>query len=234
MNIYGDNDPRSIPAYTLAEAAHYVHVPLPTVRSWVGKDRGGGRPRPLILVDPDPSGAFLLSFNNLIELHVLSGVRRVHRLKLDAIRKSVAFMAERLHSQHPLASHAFLTDGVSLFIEIAGQLVDTSKARQLAIRDVIELYLKRIERDEHGLARRLFPFTRPLRDTAVDEQQPRLVVIDPRIEFGRPVVAGTGITTAMLVGRYKAGDSIDDLAEDYRVGNDKVEEAIRCEMQDAA
>ncbi len=38
----------------------------------------------------------------------------------------------------------------------------------------------------------------------------------------------------MLVGRYKAGDSIDDLAEDYRVGKDKVEEAIRCEMQDAA
>ncbi len=116
MNIYGDKDPRSIPVYAPAEAAHHVHVPLPTVRSWVGRDRGGGTPRPLIVVEPDTGGAYLLSFNILIELHVLGGVRRVHRLNLDAVRRSVACLAERLHSQHPLASHDFLTDGVSLFV----------------------------------------------------------------------------------------------------------------------
>ncbi len=35
MHVTKDADPRELPAYTLAEAAHYLLVPLTTVRSWV-------------------------------------------------------------------------------------------------------------------------------------------------------------------------------------------------------
>lgn len=72
---------------------------------------------------------------------------------------------------------------------------------------------------------RLYPFTR-----RGDPNEPRRVVIDPRISFGRPVLAGTGIPTAMLAERYKAGESVDELVKDY--GRDRlgIEEAIRCEL----
>ena len=55
------------------------------------------------------------------------------------------------------------------------------------------------------------------------------VVIDPYVSFGRPVLVGTGIPTAVIAARYKAGESVDDLADDYGRSREEIEEAIRCE-----
>jgi hypothetical protein len=55
------------PAYTVAEAAAFLHLMPSTVRSWM-------RP-PVALVAPADRDAALLSFNNMIELHVLSTLR---------------------------------------------------------------------------------------------------------------------------------------------------------------
>ena len=51
----------------------------------------------------------------------------------------------------------------------------------------------------------------------------------PTISFGRPVVRGTGIPVAAIYERYKAGDSVADLANDFRLETSSIEEAIRCE-----
>jgi uncharacterized protein (DUF433 family) len=71
---------------------------------------------------------------------------------------------------------------------------------------------------------RLYSFTRPNLADA-----PRLVAIDPKIAFGRSVIAGTSIPTAVLHERWKAGDSITDLAEDYDRPVIEIEEALRYE-----
>ena len=63
-----------------------------------------------------------------------------------------------------------------------------------------------------------------------DLHEPRVVVIDPHISYGRPVLVGTGIPTAVVAERYKAGESIDELAEDYSRSRKEIEEAIRCEL----
>ena len=39
-------------------------------------------------------------------------------------------------------------------------------------------------------------------------EQPRTVVIDPRVSFGRPVIAGTGIPTAVLAPEEAVWDAI--------------------------
>jgi len=44
------------------------------------------------------------------------------------------------------------------------------------------------------------------------------------------VLAGTGIPTAVLADRYKAGESMRDLSVDYECERDLIEEAIRCEL----
>ena len=93
----------------------------------------------------------------------------------------------------------------------------------------MEAHLRRIDRDEKGLALRLFPFTR--RDP---EGDPGWIVIDPRIAFGQPALAGQGIPTAVLADRYKAGESIHELAADYGCRGELIEEAIRCELPLAA
>ena len=100
------------------------------------------------------------------------------------------------------------------------------QARDSEVRTLLEAALGRIERDAKGLPVRLFPFTRR---RALDE--PRAVMIDPTVSFGRPVLFGTGIPTAVIAERYKAGDSMDDLATDYGRTRLEIEEAVRCELQ---
>jgi len=86
-----------------------------------------------------------------------------------------------------------------------------------------------VEHDAGVLAVRLYPFTRKRQP-----DEPRLVVIDPYVCFGRPTMAGTGVATNIVAERYKAGESIDELAQDYGCERICVEEAVRCELALAA
>jgi uncharacterized protein (DUF433 family) len=115
------------------------------------------------------------------------------------------------------------------FVSRFEKLVSVSEEGQLAMRELIKAHLRQIEHDAAGFAVRLFPFTRKH-----DLDQPKIVVIDPFISFGRPTITGTGITTSILAERYKAGDSMDALAEDYGCERAQVEEAVRCELALAA
>ena len=219
---------REMPAYGIVEAAHYLGIPKATLRSWVlGRyyPTGKGKRffRPIIeLADEDQR---LLSFENLVEAHVLDAIRRAHGVAFGRVRKAVEYVKNKLRSKHPLAEQKFVTDGVDLFVEAFGQLVNISREGQLAIKDLIETYLRRVERDQIGAPIRLYPFTRERKP-----DEPRIVVIDPAISFGRPVLVGTGIATTIIAQRYKAGESIEELVEDYGRSRSDIEEAIRCEL----
>ena len=61
-----------------------------------------------------------------------------------------------------------------------------------------------------------------------------MVVIDPTLSAGRPVIAGTGLATEVIAERYIAGETVVELAKDYDRENSEIEEAIRCELKIAA
>jgi len=71
----------------------------------------------------------------------------------------------------------------------------------------------------------LYPFI--ARD---DASEPKHVSISPTVSFGRPVLVGTGIATAVIAGRFVARDSVYDLAKEYGVNQQVLEDAIRWEM----
>jgi uncharacterized protein (DUF433 family) len=178
-------------------------------------------------------GPPLLTFVNLVEVHVLDALRRQHGISLPKVRRALKFLAKQFpQSLHPLAELDLSTDGFGVFVEEVGKLVDASSEGQLAMRRLLEAHLRRIDKDMRGIPIRLYPFTRkrPLDLTAPDIEEPRLIVIDPRVAFGKPVLAGTGIPTEIIAERYKAGESIHELAEDYDRSREEIEEAIRCEL----
>jgi len=221
-------DPRELPAYSLTEAARYLRMPEATLRSWVA-----GRPYPTTagqrffrpVIRLPEGGRPILSFVNMVEAHVLDAIRRQENITLRKVRTAVTFLERNYHSRHPLAEHQFETDGLDLFIQKAGLLINLSQAGQLAMRDIVAAYLRRIERDVKGLPIRLYPFTRKR-----EAEEPRAVVIDPFISFGRPVLAGTGIAIAVLAERFKAGESVEELARDYGRTALDIQEALRCEL----
>jgi uncharacterized protein (DUF433 family) len=97
------------------------------------------------------------------------------------------------------------------------------------MKEIIGVYLKRIERDAKGLPTKLYPFTRDTQAEGVPVFDPRVIVMNSAVSFGRPVINGTGIPVSSIYERYKAGDSVADLAQDFRVEIGAIEEAIRCE-----
>jgi uncharacterized protein (DUF433 family) len=190
---------------------------------WYGNQPGRKLFKPII--NPAEKHPVALSFINLVEAHVLAAIRRKHRVDMPAVRRSVEFLKNELGSNHPLSDHKFETNGIDLFIEHYGQFISVSQGGQLAVRALLEAHLRRIDRDDQGIPIRLYPFTRL---NAPDE--PKNIVIDPFVSFGRAVITGTGVTTELVAERFKAGESSDELAEDYGCDREKIEEALRCEL----
>jgi uncharacterized protein (DUF433 family) len=48
------------------------------------------------------------------------------------------------------------------------------------------------------------------------------------------VIAGTGIVTEIVIERFHAGESIDELARDYRLDRLEIEDVLRFEPASAA
>lgn len=215
-------DVRLEPAYDVARAARYIQMPATTLRAWAS---GQGDFKPVLTLPKDGKRHYL-SFVNLVEAHVLFALRRHHRLPMQHIRKAIRYLENELDTPHPLATQRLKTDGVDLFIERLGRLVNASRQGQIAMRDLLEAHLRRVEWAKDDLAAVLYPFTstEPI-DSA------KIVMINPKVQFGQLVLTGTGIPTLVIAQRYKAGEAIDDLASDYRRPRQDIEEAIRSELR---
>ncbi len=117
----------------------------------------------------------------------------------------------------------FKTDGARLFVEKLGVLVDASAHGQI-VMETIRPYFKRLEFSGDSVVR-LYPFTR-----SAIEESPKSIFIDPRYSFGRPSLARNHVPTAVIAERYKAGESVEDLAKNYGCGRLDIEEGLRCEF----
>jgi uncharacterized protein (DUF433 family)/transposase-like protein len=216
-------DARDLPNYTLPEAARWLGVVPNTLRVWIrGQDYAtkGGKRRAQPIVMPARSEPLGLSFWNLVECSVLATIRKQHEVSLQKVRRALNYVARELGKPRPLIDQEFSTDGVGLFVEHYGRLIDASQQGQIAMRAILEAGLTRIERDEAGLAARLFPWR-------LDPHEARIVAVDPRIAFGQPILASTRVPVDVIFDRYRAGDSMEHLAEDYNVERDVIEDLVR-------
>lgn len=218
---------RNSALYSQTEAGLYLSIPLSTLRYWaIGESRKSRAVKPLIKT---PDNSKQLSFLNLVELHILNSFRKNYNIDIQLFRKSLDYVKKSLKLERPLLDKNFETDGVGLFVDHYGKLIDISKRGQLAFREILQSSLKRIARDSHKIPIKLFPYTH-----SKQEDSPMVISMTPTLFSGRPVIDGTGISTAIISERYKAGDSVEILANDYNQPPHKIEEAIRCEFKIAA
>jgi uncharacterized protein (DUF433 family) len=209
MPIYPES--YELPNYSTVEAALYLRLKPEDVRRWaderaISRSSGG------------------ISFLNLLELHILKGLRREFGLPLQRIRRALDEYNQTEYSEHPFLDPRLETDGIHLFLHNGDEYLNLNRPRQRGLPQILSTYLQRIDRlDNHEF--RFFPFI-----VNEDPQEPRTIQISPTIAFGRPVLVNTGIATDVIAGRFRARDSIADLAEEYCVSTSMIEDAVRWEL----
>jgi uncharacterized protein (DUF433 family) len=210
-------DVREFPRYSIPEAALYIHIPATTLRAWTrGQDYhtrdGHHREFEPVIELADPASKFL-SFYNLVEAHMLRSTTE-KGVPLENVRKALEYIRETIPGKHPLLMHDFEVSGKDVFIEHLGKTINATRHGQLAMRKIIQQYLKRIVRDDSGLPLKIYPINS------------RRLVIDPQFSSGKPIVKNRGITASVLWGRKKTGEPIEEIARDYGLTRREVEEAI--------
>jgi len=202
-----------VPNYSSVEAALYLRLKVQDVRRWV--DEGVVR---------GPRGG--ISFLNLLELHILKGLRKQFGLPFQRIHRALEEYKEEYsrseYSDHPFLDPRLETDGIHLFLHDGDEYLNLNRPRQRGFPQILSTYLRRIDRLAGGEFQ-FFPFI-----VGEDPNEPRTIQISPNIAFGRPVLARTGIATDVIAGR--ARDSISDLAEEYGVSSALIEDAVRWEL----
>lgn len=204
-DIYGGKDPRQVPIYSVSEVAHHLRLPRSTVQAWV-RSRGGPAPFRRVIVPDDGRGS-MLSFRNLVEIHVLSALRNT--IPLPRIRGALGFMRQHFGTDHP-------------FVDDLDSWPALMSGGQLGLKPIVERQLERVEHDEAGLPQRLYPFVS-------DCDARKVVAIDPRRKFGRPYLVGAGVETSIIASRRRAGESVASLATDFDTTKDRIKGALRFE-----
>jgi len=96
-------DLRYQPCYGVIEAAHYLRIPVSTLRSWV---KGQPNFEPIInIAEKKPP---LLSLINLVEAFALSSIRREYFIPMPKVRGALQYVSKHFNSEHPLADKKFL------------------------------------------------------------------------------------------------------------------------------
>ena len=90
----------------------------------------------------------------------------------------------------------------------------------MAMRRMLEDHLKRVEWDRWMFPVRLYPFVPGA------SRDDRRIAIDPEIAFGRPIILRAGVSTAAIANRIDAGESVAELAADYDLTPNEIEQAV--------
>jgi uncharacterized protein (DUF433 family) len=172
-------------------------------------------------------GRPLLSYLQLVEVAFVATFRS-YGIKLETLRRAREYCVKTLNSEYPFAQLRFKTDGVHILHTLAeydeeeraledSRLIMTDVAGQVVWGAAVSERINQFDYED-GLALRWHPRGRC-----------SIILIDPRIAFGAPIIGDTGVPTWVVKDRYQAGEDVDEIGEDFGVSRSQIEEALAFE-----
>ncbi len=203
----------TLPAYSTAAVARYTGASPQTISSWYFRDGGlgpalGGRER-----------GSPLNYMQLIEVAFVQTFRETG-VSLQRLRRARQYVAQVFEAEYPFATYRFKTEGHRVYMDLHDEEPELHDELLVAA-------------DEHGqtawapaIAERFIQFEY-IDDLAIRwRPAPALpdVIIDARLAFGAPTVGG--VPTWALRGRAEAGETLHEIAQDFGVAPELVEQAL--------
>jgi uncharacterized protein (DUF433 family) len=176
----------------------------------------------------------VIPFVGLAEGLVLTAIRQ-GGVPLQRIRPALTQIDKEFGLQHALASKRLYTDGAEVLFDYSENGSDPDAARaarelvvvrngQRVFNDIVEAYLRRIEFGKDGYAKLIH----------LPAYQVADVVVDPARGFGQPIFARDGARLEDAIALFRAGESLNTVAEEYGVPPADIEDAVRIATRIAA
>ena len=205
-----------LPAYRVSDAARYAGVSSQTILNW----QDSTEPARRVIASRDKGVS--LNYLQLVEVAFVAALRKAG-VKLEEIKNARGCIATKLGAEYPFAAHRFKTDGKDILMELPefvegeskNKLVKVNRGGQMAWAEVIDTKFTEFEYQDDLAVR-----------WHVGGKQSH-VLIDPRVSFGAPTVSG--IATWAVKGRWEAGESLEDIAEDLGLETSDVTYALKFE-----
>lgn len=212
--------------YNLGEAARYTGLRRARLMEWFKGRTSVPFPRPVFRSDYEVvNGDYAISFLDLVEVFI-AGQLREHGVSLQYIRRAHTRLQEDWKTKHPFSKKEIRTDSNSIFASALNGTEFIEVYDVITKNRVFESFilpvLEKIDYDgATSLARKWH-----LAD---------MVVINPAISFGKPIVEPTGIATIILSSAYYAnGQDPRIVARWYNVGEEHVMAAVEFENRFSA
>lgn len=210
--------------YSIADIAFLLKLPRQKVRRWLNNfwdsrlaekynqkySWGKGRNQ-------------AVNFYTLIEFYIFYCLREsgVTQKKIFEAHEA---MVKQLKTIHPFASAKVLTDGKSILYSLEdGTTIKADKSKQIALKQIIENFCKKIEFSDSNLAEKFYPLGKN-----------RHIVVDPQHQFGQPTVEETNILAETIYNMHEAGETNEFLSSLYDISLKEVQAAIYLFNQKAA
>lgn len=233
-------DSFSVPLYTVAEAARYLDVSASTLRRWAKGYTWGSQGRAAhsepILTTVEASSRLdaTIPFVGLAEGLVLAAIRD-SGVPMQRIRPALSKLDEELGLSHALASRRLYTDGAEILLDVSRSLEDPNDVQavqdlvvvrngQRVLNEAVARYLQRVEFGADGYISLIRLPGYRIAD----------VVVDPTRGFGQPRFVHGGGRLEDALGLFRAGESVEVVAEEFGVPQPELEDAIRIALLQAA
>lgn len=203
------------PIYSQTEVAKIIVAPKATVSNWATGylSASGAKQRPVLSGVVSGRG-ITVPFVGLAEAYVLTAFRKAG-LPLQRIRPAVAALKETIGLEYALASARLMTDGVEVLLKSddpADRRLVVVRHGQAVFSEVVEDYLRFVDFGDEGMVS-------SIRLPRFDRQS---VSVTPTINGGQPTVTSRGVLVSSILGRLRAGESPEDVGDDFGISADEV------------
>jgi uncharacterized protein (DUF433 family) len=200
--------------YTLQEAALYGCLSPHKLSRWVF----GTSTEEAVIRSPFAQD-HLVSFYDLVQAMAVNSARALP-ISLPKIREAVARARKNYSVDCPLAYRHMLYFDSELLIDLpnkGGLIQLTGRGHdQSMMRTIIEPFMQHLCFAGDGLVTQYVAFTRNGRN----------IVLDPRRQFGQPLVGDKGVRADALASAYHAEQSFELVAYMYQVDVEDVQTAV--------
>lgn len=180
--------------YNLTEVARYTQLHGSRVRAWFkGRTSGAGRGHVFCSDYRPVRNGQAVSFYDLIDV-LVAGQFRELGVSLHIVRAAYSLLQHRFDTRHPFCHRDLYTDGKKIFLLTADELDDSVLSEVVSNQQFFSHVRDYLTQVDYGEASAMAERWRIAAG----------IVLDPRISLGKPVIAGTGITSFVVANAYKA------------------------------